>query len=81
MLTSLTVSEAQADFDRLIDQVDQSLHAIRIVGAHCSAMLVSEAKWNSIQETLFLMSIPGMHESIKAGRAEPLELCVQHLDW
>lgn len=81
MLRSLTVSEAQTDFDRLIDQVGQPPHAIRMVEANGSAVLMSEAEWTAIQETLFLMSIPGMHESIKAGRAEPLELRAQHLDW
>ena len=35
-------------------------------------MLVSEEDWRGIQETLFLVSIPGMRDSIREGLAEPL---------
>ena len=35
-------------------------------------MLLSEEDWNAIQETLYLLAVPGMRESIKAGMAEPL---------
>ena len=36
-------------------------------------MLLSEADWNAIQETLHLVSIPGMRESILEGLATTLE--------
>lgn len=44
-------------------------------------MLVAEEDWRSIQETLFLLSIPGMRESIREGLATPLEECAEDLDW
>jgi PHD/YefM family antitoxin component YafN of YafNO toxin-antitoxin module len=35
----------------------------------------------SIQETLHLLSVPGMLESIKEGMAEPVDACAKELDW
>ena len=55
---------------------------------NCSCMdspvnpvLLAEDDWASIQETLFLPSVPGMRESIKAGMAEPIDSCATDLDW
>ena len=42
---------------------------------------ISEDDWNSIQETLYLCSIPGMRESILEASKEPLEESVKELDW
>lgn len=33
------------------------------------------------QETLYLLSIRGMRESIIVGMAEPIEACTKTLDW
>jgi PHD/YefM family antitoxin component YafN of YafNO toxin-antitoxin module len=37
--------------------------------------------WSAIQETLYLLSVPGMLESIKQGMAEPLMESARELDW
>ena len=81
MSTTLTASEARANLYRLIDQTAESHQPIRIAGKRASAVLVSEADWDAIQETLYLTSVPGMRESIKAGMAEPLDTSVKALDW
>ena len=81
MSTTLTASEARANLYRLIDQTAESHQPIRIAGKRASAVLVSEADWDAIQETLYLTSIPGMRESIKEGMAEPLDTSVKALDW
>ena len=44
-------------------------------------MLVSEEDWRSIQETLYLMSIPGMRDSIRKGMAEPLKQALKKPGW
>jgi PHD/YefM family antitoxin component YafN of YafNO toxin-antitoxin module len=44
-------------------------------------VLVSSEDWSAIQETLHLLSVPGMRESIKEGMAEPLDECTSELDW
>ena len=43
--------------------------------------LGSEEDWNSIQETLYLCSIPGMRESLIAARKEPLEESAEDIGW
>jgi prevent-host-death family protein len=70
-----TVSEAKANLHQLLDQAAQSHQPITIEGEHNSAVLVCAEDWAAIQETLYLLSIPGMRESIRAGMAEPLESC------
>ncbi|MET3106430.1 antitoxin YefM [Oxalobacteraceae bacterium GrIS 2.11] len=63
---------ARASLERLIDQVTESHEPVTITGKRFSAVLVSAEDWNAIQETLFLLSVPGMCESIKDAMAEPL---------
>lgn len=81
MSTTLTAAEARANLYRLIDQTAESHQPIRIAGKRSSAVLISEADWEAIQETLYLTSIAGMRESIKEGMAEPLEDSIKELDW
>ncbi len=80
-MTTLTASEARANLYRLIDQAAESHQPIHIAGKRTSAVLVSAEDWQSIQETLYLLSVPGMRESIKEGMAEPLGDSVKELDW
>lgn len=80
-MTTLTASEARAALYRLIDQAAESHEPIHISGKRASAVLVAEEDWHAIQETLHLLSVPGMRESIKEGMAEPLGESVEELDW
>ncbi len=80
-MQTLTASEARANLYRLIDQAAQSHRPITISGKKASAVLVSSEDWAAIQETLFLLSVPGMRESIKEGMAEPLSKSATELDW
>jgi prevent-host-death family protein len=80
-VTTLTASEARANLYRLIDQTAESHQPIHIAGKRTSAVLISEEDWQSIQETLYLLSVPGMRESIKEGMAEPLGESPKELDW
>ena len=80
-MTTLTASEARANLYRLIDQTAESHEPIHISGKRSSAVLVSEEDWKAIQETLFLLSVPGMRESIKEGMAEPFGDSAKKLDW
>ena len=76
-----TVSDARANLYRLIDQAAESHEPIVITGKRSSAVLIDEEDWRSIQETLYLLSIPGMRESIIAARKEPLSKNARELDW
>ncbi len=80
-MTILSASEARANLYRLIDQTAESHEPIFISGKRASAVLISAEDWKAIQETLFLLSIPGMRESIKEGMAEPLGNSAKELDW
>ena len=77
----LTASEARANLYRLLDQTSETHQPITISGKRNSAVLVSSEDWESIQETLYLLAVPGMRESIKQGMAEPIESCSKELDW
>lgn len=80
-MTSLPVTQARAKLYQLIDEAADSHEPIQITGKRANAILVSESDWRSIQETLHLLSIPGMRESILEGMAEPLAESSTTLDW
>lgn len=79
-MQTLTASEARANLYRLMDQAAESHQPIVIAGKRTNAVLLSAEDWEAIQETLFLLSIPGMRESIMAGMEEPLDSCSKELD-
>jgi antitoxin YefM len=80
-MTILNASDARANLYRLIDQTNESHEPVIISGKRNNAILLSEDDWNSIQETLYLTSIPGMRESIVEGMKEPLSESSKELDW
>jgi antitoxin YefM len=80
-MTVLTASKARANLYRLIDETAQSHRPIVIAGKRSSAVLVSEEDWQAIQETMHLLSIPGMRESIGDAMAEPLAKSTRKLNW
>ena len=77
----LTATEARSKLYRLIDETASSHEPIVITGKRSSAVLISEDDWRSIQETLFLLNIPKMRESIRQGLATPLEECSEEIEW
>jgi antitoxin YefM len=77
----LTASQARSKLYRLIDEASASHEPILITGKRGNAVLVSEEDWRSIQETLYLMSIPGMRESIVEGLGTPVDECAKEIDW
>ena len=80
-MTTLTASRARAKLYQLIDEAASSHEPIQITGKRANAVLVSEDDWRSIQETLYLLSIPGMRASIRKGLKEPVEKCQAALKW
>ena len=80
-MTVLTASEARANLYRLIDQTAESHEPIVIAGKRTSAVLVSTEDWQAIQETMHLLSIPGMRKSIRDAMAEPLTKSSKELNW
>ncbi len=80
-MTALTASEARKRLYNLVDEVKETHQPVQIVGKRNSAVLVSEEDWKAIEETLYLVSIPGMRESIKKGLKTPLEKCSEEPGW
>jgi antitoxin YefM len=80
-MTTLTASEARAKLYGLLDEAAERHEPIQIKGRRNSAVLVSADDWHAIQETLFLLSIPGMRESIRRGMKTPVGKCAEHPGW
>ena len=80
-MQTLTASEARANLYRLMDQTAESHQPITIVGKRHDAVLLAAEDWQAIQETLYLLSVPGMRESIKEGMAQAPSTCAKELDW
>ncbi len=80
-MATLTATEARSRLFRLIDETAASHRPVLITGKRANAVLVSEEDWSAIQETLFLLSIPGMRESIKEGMNTPIEECEKDPGW
>jgi PHD/YefM family antitoxin component YafN of YafNO toxin-antitoxin module len=80
-MTTLSATEARKSLYTLVDDVALSHDPIQIVGKRHSAVLVSEDDWRAIQETLYLVSIPGMRESIRKGLKTPVSECNEELAW
>lgn len=80
-MKTITATEARKKLYRLLDEVSVTSDPVQITGRRSSGVLIAEADWRSIQETLHLLSIPGMRESIREGLDTDLDDCVEELDW
>ncbi|MDO8848148.1 MAG: type II toxin-antitoxin system Phd/YefM family antitoxin [Coriobacteriia bacterium] len=81
MTTNYTATEARKQLYGLVDRVQETHEPVWITGKRGSAVLVSEEDWRAVQETLHLVSIPGMRESILEGMATPVDELADELDW
>ena len=77
----LTVDNAKKKLEIILEEVQDIYEPLIISGDKHSAVLISEEFWRSIEETLYLSSIPGMKESIIAGMKEKIEDCASTIEW
>jgi len=80
-MTTLNVTEARANLYKLIDDTTVSHEPVVITGKRGNAVLLAEDDWNAINETLHLLSVPGMRESIVEGMQESIDSAATELDW
>ena len=80
-MTTVNVTEARANLYKLIDDASVSHEPVIITGKRGNAVLLAEDDWNSINETLHMLSVPGMRESILSGMQENLEDMSTELEW
>lgn len=80
-MKTLTAGQARGRLQKLLLEMAASHEPVHIMGKNANAVLVAEEDWRAIQETLHLLSIPGMRESIRAGKDAPLAECSAELEW
>ena len=80
-MKTINATKARSNLYKLIDETADSHSTIHITGKRNNAVLLSEDDWRSIQETLYLLSIPGMRESIIKGKNTPVSECSDKLEW
>ena len=80
-MTILNATEARAKLYNLIDEAANTHQPVLITGKRNNAVLLSENDWNAINETLYLLSVPGMRESIVEELKTDISECSKGLDW
>lgn len=80
-MTTITTSQARAQLFNLVDATVISHRPVQIKGRRASAVLVSSEDWEAIQETLYLLSVPGMRESLVKNMKSPVAKCSKKLPW
>lgn len=79
-MKTINVTNARANLYKLLEETNKSHQPVQITGKNNNAVLVSEEDWESIQETLYLTSIPGMRESIIEGLNTPVDECLEEIE-
>ena len=80
-MKTINATKAREKLYKLLDETSESHEPIQITGKRANAVLISEEDWRAMSETLYLLSIPGMRESIRDGIAAPIEECSGELQW
>lgn len=80
-MQTLTASQARSNLYRIIDEAATNHEPVVITGKRNNAVLISTEDWASIQETMYLLSVPGMRESIMEGLQTPVGDCTKELEW
>lgn len=76
-MIALTAMQARAKLYKLLDEVTESHRPVFIIGKRSNAVLVAEDDWRALQETVYLLGIPGMRQSISEGLSTPLNECTE----
>ena len=80
-MRTLSVAQAEAQFEAMLNYENGLNEPVRIEGAGGNAVLVPEALWSGAQESLALLSIPEMAKSLRLGMNLPIEECEGSPDW
>jgi len=80
-MSSISVTEARSKLYALVSRANSEREPITITGKNGNAVLIAEDDWRAIQETLYLVSVPGMRDSIREGLNTPVEECDEGPGW
>ena len=79
-MKTITATSARSDLYRIIDSAQSTHEPVQITGKRGNAVLVAEDDWRAIQETIYLLGIPGMRDSINQGMSEDINDCSEEID-
>jgi len=80
-MSTINITNARKELYKIVESVNISHEPMHITGKNSSAVLIGEDDWKSIEETLYLMSLPGMRESIIEGMKTDIPDLEEDLDW
>ena len=80
-MKTISVTKARSILYKLLDDTKISGEPIQITGKRSNGIRISEDDWRAISETLFLLSIPGMRDTIRDGLNTPLNECETEIKW
>jgi antitoxin YefM len=75
-----TTSQARQGLFKLVDATNQTHEPVYIVGKRNKAVLISEEDYRAMIETLHIMSVPGLKESIIKMHNKSLEEYSENID-
>lgn len=79
----INASTARQNFFRLIEDAVKNHEPVMVTSKQGNVVIISEEDYRAIQETLYLLNVPGMRESIIEGTKATPEECVkaEEIDW
>jgi antitoxin YefM len=80
-MKQIQLKKVQGNFEQIFEDVLVSGEPAKILKENGNAILVSEKVWRGMTETLNLLSIPGIRESLSSGMREPIANTKADLDW
>jgi antitoxin YefM len=80
-MTTMTITKARANLFKLVEQAAMSHEPIQITGRNHNGVLISEDDFRAMQETIYLLNIPGMKNSLLKARKAPLSSYSKKRPW
>lgn len=77
----MSVKEASDKLPDLVENTIEKREPVLISGKKNNAVLMAESDWQAMNETLQLLSVPGMRDAIKKGLSENLKSTSRKLNW
>jgi prevent-host-death family protein len=80
-MATVSATAFRQDIFGLLSETIRDSRPLTVTTKEGNAVVLSEDDYNALQETLYLVSMPGMREKIREGMATPLSDCVADDGW
>jgi PHD/YefM family antitoxin component YafN of YafNO toxin-antitoxin module len=77
----VSIKEASDKLPDLVENTITKRELVLISGKNNNAVLMAESDWQAMNETIHLLSVPGMSDAIKNGLSENLGSTSRKLNW